>query len=111
MHPQNLLEFLALLLLPLVISVGIWTTLNPNDPLVIVIGQFAVTEYNKETPSKLFFQSVVSGRTLPRGTGLWYDLVIAAKDASSPISAKYQASIWERSFLPSEFHGLRKFSQ
>lgn len=70
MRPQNLLAFLALLLLPLVISVGIWTTLNPNDLHVIAIGQFAVTEYNKETPSTLFFQSVVSGRTLP-AQGNW----------------------------------------
>lgn len=100
-RPQSLLTLFAILL-PLVFAAGPWTPVNPNDPDVKRIGEFAVSENNKQTGTKLVFQRVVSGNSTPRGAGLWYQIIIAAS------SENYLVSVWDRPFLPLELHAFVK---
>ncbi|KAK9940509.1 hypothetical protein M0R45_017167 [Rubus argutus] len=109
MRPQCLLALLVLLL-PLISAVGLkpWTPVNISDPHVKALGEFAVTEYNKNTTLKLVFQSLLSGKTTPRGSGLWYEIVIAAKNESLPSSANYLVGVLETPKVPLELHTFRR---
>lgn len=111
MRPQCLLAILLVLLVPLISAVSLkpWTPVNISDPHVNALGEFAVTEYNKNTTLKLVFQSLVSGKNTPRGSGLWYEIVIAAKNESLPSSANYLAGVVEIPRLPLELHTFRRF--
>ncbi|XP_051124715.1 cysteine proteinase inhibitor 5 [Andrographis paniculata] len=67
---------------------------NPKDPEIVRIGQFAVSENNKEKKSNLQFVTVVSGETqVVAGTN--YKLVISAKDASGS-TGNYRAVVWSK---------------
>lgn len=69
----------------------ITTTANP---IVEAIGKFAVFEYNKHTPKKLVFRRVVSYKPVPKEIAIVYDLVIVAKNESSPShSTNYRTSV------------------
>ncbi|KAK9930415.1 hypothetical protein M0R45_027453 [Rubus argutus] len=60
---------------------------NTSDPRVKEIGELAVSEYNKRSKKNLVFQ-----------TGTFFDLVLAAKDDSSPTapSRKYKVTVWDK---------------
>ncbi|XP_058726712.1 cysteine proteinase inhibitor 5-like [Vicia villosa] len=66
------------------------TFINPNDPLVNEIGNFAVNEYNKQG-NKLKFEKVLSGvsEITPQGTN--YRITLSATDGST--SNKYAAIV------------------
>ncbi|KAG5574422.1 hypothetical protein H5410_054556 [Solanum commersonii] len=73
---------------------GDWTPLNDvNTPYVVAIGQFAVNEHNKETGTKLEFQSIIKGESqVVAGTN--YRLVINAKDGGHV--RKYLVVVWDK---------------
>jgi len=77
--------------------VGGWTPIkNVNDPQVVEIAKFAVTEYGKQSGSKLSFVKVIKGETqVVSGTN--YRLVLAAKDVS--VTKNYEARVWEKPWL------------
>ena len=72
---------------------GGWSKIkNMSDPHVAEIGEFAVSEHNKETNSKLAFIKVIKGKTQVVA-GLNYKLVLKAKDGDRV--GRYEAVIWE----------------
>ncbi|CAH2052744.1 unnamed protein product [Thlaspi arvense] len=88
---------ISLVLLPLYASaaahLGGWIPItNIKDPHVVHIGEFAVSEYNKQTKSGLKFDSVVSGES-QLVSGLNYRLLVAADDSGT--SKNYEAIVWE----------------
>ncbi|CAH2052748.1 unnamed protein product [Thlaspi arvense] len=88
---------ISLVLLPLyasaAASLGGWIPItNIKDPHVVHIGEFAVSEYNKQTKSGLKFDSVVSGES-QMVSGLNYRLVVAADNSGT--SKNYEAMVWE----------------
>ncbi|CAH2052735.1 unnamed protein product [Thlaspi arvense] len=88
---------IPLVLLPLYASaaarLGGWIPItNIKDPHVVQIGEFAVSEYKKQTKSGLKFDSVVSGESQVF-SGLNYWLVVAADDSGT--SKNYEAIVWE----------------
>ncbi|KAF1895344.1 hypothetical protein Lal_00043990 [Lupinus albus] len=74
--------------------VGGWTPIeNINDPHVKEIADFAVTEHNKESGTKLKLESVVKGESqVVSGTN--YRLVLVASDGST--AKNYQAVVYEK---------------
>ncbi|XP_047326315.1 cysteine proteinase inhibitor 1-like [Impatiens glandulifera] len=63
-------------------SRGGWSPIsNPNKPIFVVIGKFAVSEHNTEAKTNLKFVNVVKGDIeVAVGAGTEYRLVIAAKN-------------------------------
>ncbi|KAL2245005.1 cysteine proteinase inhibitor 5-like [Sesamum indicum] len=94
-----LFVFLAILLasaLNEASNVGGWQPINPKDPQVVDIANFAVTEHNKEAGSALVFQDVVKGQKQVVA-GINYQLVIAAGDGTpAGVRLYYQAIVWEQ---------------
>lgn len=66
------------------------TFLNPNDPLVNEIGNFAVNEYNKQG-NKLKFEKVVNGVSETTSQGTNYRITLSASDGST--SKNYAAIV------------------
>ncbi|CAI8582886.1 unnamed protein product [Vicia faba] len=64
--------------------------LNPNDPLVNEIGNFAVNEYNKQG-NKLKFEKVLNGVSEITSQGTNYRITLSATDGST--SKKYAAIV------------------
>ncbi|KAL5097179.1 hypothetical protein RYX36_001506 [Vicia faba] len=64
--------------------------LNPNDPLVNEIGNFAVNEYNKQG-NKLKFEKVLNGVSEITSQGTNYRITVSATDGST--SKKYAAVV------------------
>lgn len=63
---------------------------------MVEVGQFAVSEYDKNTTKKLIFEKVVSGLAA-NNSGVMYLLQIAAKNESLPIPAQnYTTGVWAR---------------
>ncbi|XP_013695374.2 LOW QUALITY PROTEIN: cysteine proteinase inhibitor 5 [Brassica napus] len=100
---------LSLVLLPLYASasprVGGWRPLSDvNDPHVVEIGRFSVSEYNMQSKSGLKFVAVVSGETQVVA-GMNYRLIVAVNDgvkiAGAGASKNYEAIVWERAWLKS----------
>jgi len=74
---------------------GRWTPIeDPNDPHIVEIGRYAVSQHNRVTNSKLEFCRVISGQTLNLVVGTWYKLVIEAKDGDKV--GNYEALVWEK---------------
>ncbi|KAL5097061.1 hypothetical protein RYX36_001388 [Vicia faba] len=64
--------------------------LNPNDPLVNEISNFAVNEYNKQG-NKLKFEKVLNGVSEITSQGTNYRITLSATDGST--SKKYAAIV------------------
>lgn len=71
---------------------------NLNDPEVMYLAKFAVSEYNKKAKTHLNFVSLINGQTRP----LVYMLVISAKDEHDTVGRpnNYLANVlfrpWEK---------------
>ncbi|KAL0692847.1 hypothetical protein Bca4012_060027 [Brassica carinata] len=93
----------SLLLLPLYASavalVGGWSPISDvKDPHVIEMGVFAVSEYDKQSKSGLKFVTVVSGEfQVVAGTN--YRLIVTVDGGVGIASKKYEATVWEQSWL------------
>lgn len=85
--------------------VGGWTPIKDlRDRHVAEIAEFAVTEYDKQSGSKLELVKVLKGETqVVAGTS--YRLVLAAKDGS--VTNNYEALVWEKPWL--HFRNLTSF--
>ena len=69
---------------------------DPKDPKVNQLAEFAVSQYNKETPKKLIFVGVVSSKS-SFTAGTVYDIVIAAKNALLPaLIENYDTGVWDQ---------------
>ena len=74
--------------------VGGWSTIkNMSDPHIAEIGEFAISEHNKETNSRLAFNRVIKGK-IQVVAGSNYKLVVEAKDGNKV--GKYEAVVWEK---------------
>ncbi|KAJ7967798.1 Cysteine proteinase inhibitor [Quillaja saponaria] len=74
--------------------VGGWKPIkDPQDPHVIEIAQFAVSEYDKKSGADLRFASVIKGE-IQVVSGTNYRLVVAAKDGSA--TKNFEAVVWEK---------------
>ncbi|PRQ41982.1 putative Cystatin domain-containing protein [Rosa chinensis] len=97
MRPHVLLALLALLV-PLVVAdrIVVWKPINStSDPMVVDTAKFAVSEHNEEAKTNLVFESVVEGR-YQVNAGIYYELVVKAKNDSSPAStANYVTVVWD----------------
>ncbi|KAJ7946383.1 Cysteine proteinase inhibitor [Quillaja saponaria] len=102
MRPQYLLLVLSVLLLPLCtvavdrrgLFVGGWTPIkDPNDPHVVDIALYAVTEYNKESNATLKFESVIKGETQVLD-GINYRLDVTVIGGSE--TKDYEAVVYEK---------------
>ncbi|VVB08268.1 unnamed protein product [Arabis nemorensis] len=97
------LLLLSVVLLPLYASaaarVGGWSPITDvKDPHVVEIGEFAVSEYDKQSKSELKFVTVVRGETqVVAGTN--YRLTVTANDGGK--SKNYEALVWEKPWLKS----------
>ncbi|KAK2997035.1 hypothetical protein RJ639_025081 [Escallonia herrerae] len=87
--------------------VGRWEPIkDPKDPKVHEIGQFAVSEHNKEAKVSLKYESVVKGETqVVSGTN--YRLRIAAEDGG--VSGNYKAVVWYKPW--EKFRQLTSFKR
>ncbi|KAK2977053.1 hypothetical protein RJ640_011664 [Escallonia rubra] len=84
--------------------VGGWEPIK--DPKVKEIGEFAVSEHNKEAKASLKYEGVVKGETqVVSGTN--YQLRIAAKDGD--ISGNYEAVVWDKPW--NKFRQLTSFKR
>uniref|UniRef100_A0A1J3JI51 Cysteine proteinase inhibitor 5 n=2 Tax=Noccaea caerulescens TaxID=107243 RepID=A0A1J3JI51_NOCCA len=94
---------LPLVLLPLyafaAARTGGWSPITDiKDPHVIEIGEFAVSEYARETKSEFNFVTVVSGESQVVA-GMNYKLVVTANHTGA--SKNYEAIVWEKPWLKS----------
>ncbi|KAK2967492.1 hypothetical protein RJ640_010133 [Escallonia rubra] len=87
--------------------VGGWEPIkDPKDPKVQEIGEFAVSEHNKEASASLKYESVVKGETqVVSGTN--YRLHIAAQDGG--VSGNYEAVVWDKPW--EKFRQLTSFKR
>ncbi|XP_010473877.1 PREDICTED: cysteine proteinase inhibitor 5-like [Camelina sativa] len=97
------LLILSLVLLPLhvivVVALGSWTPIkDAKDPHVVEIGQFAVSEYDKLTRSRLSFVKVVRGESQVV-SGVNYRLLLEVN--GSDVSKNYVAVVLEKPWLKS----------
>lgn len=69
---------------------------NITDPHVQEIGNYAVSEYNRQSGDNLNFVRVVSGETQVVA-GVNYRLIIETTDAEGNV-ARYQAMVWEKAW-------------
>ncbi|CAK8564448.1 unnamed protein product [Lathyrus sativus] len=77
---------------------------NINDPHVIEVAKFAVTQYDKQSGAKLKFNKVIKGESqVVAGTN--YRLTLSAGVGS--VSKIYEAVVWEKSWL--HFRNLTSF--
>jgi cystatin-C len=67
---------------------------NLNDPHVIEIAKFAVTEFNKQIGAKLKFDKVIEGESQPVA-GTNYRLIISTSSSNS-VPNTYEAVVYER---------------
>jgi cystatin-C len=81
------------------------TPVDINDPHVIEIANFAVTEYNKENSKNLKFEKVINGVSSTINDETSYRLTLAANDGSS--SNNYGAVVIEK---PSKNYTLKFFA-
>jgi Aspartic acid proteinase inhibitor len=88
-------------------SAGGWQPIqNITDSHVQEIGNYAVSEHNKQSGDNLAFVRVVSGETqVVAGTN--YRLVIQATDAEDHV-AQYRAVVWEKQW--EGFRNLTSFT-
>ncbi|KAJ7946382.1 Cysteine proteinase inhibitor [Quillaja saponaria] len=102
MRPHCLLLVLSVVLLPVCtvavcrrgLLLGGWTPIEDlEDPHVVEIAKYAVTEYDKESNATLKFESVIKGETQVVA-GINYRLVLAANDGSA--TKNYRALVWEK---------------
>ncbi|XP_058727937.1 cysteine proteinase inhibitor 5-like [Vicia villosa] len=83
---------------------GYNTITNINDPHVIEIANFAVTQYNKQSGAKLKLKKVIKGE-YQVVAGINYRLTLSAGEGS--VSEIYEAVVWEKSWL--HFRNLTSF--
>ncbi|KAL5066366.1 hypothetical protein RYX36_028103 [Vicia faba] len=77
---------------------------NINDPHVIEIAKFAVTQYDKQSGAKLKFKKIIKGESqVVAGTN--YRLTLSAGEGS--VSNIYEAVVWEKLWL--HFRNLTSF--
>ncbi|KAI5414488.1 hypothetical protein KIW84_040110 [Lathyrus oleraceus] len=77
---------------------------NINDPHVIEIANFAVTQYDKRSGAKLEFKKVIKGESqVVAGTN--YRLTLSAGEGS--VSKIYEAVVYEKLWL--HFRNLTSF--
>lgn len=94
------LQWLVLLVLVLMVSttatkqliVRGWDPINIYEPYMIDLCNFAVTEYDKQTGSKLKFEKIIKAESM---VVEWinYRLILSANDGSH--SKTYKAVVWE----------------
>uniref|UniRef100_A0A5B7BHE6 Cystatin domain-containing protein n=1 Tax=Davidia involucrata TaxID=16924 RepID=A0A5B7BHE6_DAVIN len=86
---------------------GGWSPIaDPKKPQVREIGEFAVTEHNKQAKTELKFESVVRGETqVVAGTN--YRLVIGARDGA--VLNNYEALVWDKPW--ERFRNLTSFKR
>uniref|UniRef100_M4DLH7 Cystatin domain-containing protein n=1 Tax=Brassica campestris TaxID=3711 RepID=M4DLH7_BRACM len=101
--------FLALVLCSLYVSqaalTGGWSPISDvKNARIVEIGEFAVSEYNKQSKSGLKFVEVVSGES-QIAAGMNYRLILADNEgvaiAGNGESKKYEAVVWEKPWLKS----------
>ncbi|KAL8129090.1 hypothetical protein V2J09_018245 [Rumex salicifolius] len=82
---------------------------DPNDPYVVEIAKFAVTEHNKNKSDDLSFVKVVSGQQqVVAGTN--YNLVIVADHPGADSGeSQYQALVYDRPWQ--KFRSLTSFQK
>ncbi|XP_058727946.1 cysteine proteinase inhibitor 1-like [Vicia villosa] len=71
---------------------------NINDPHVIEIAKFAVTQYDKQSGAKLKFKKVIKGESQVVA-GINYRLTLSAGEGS--VTKIYEAVVWEKLWLHS----------
>ncbi|KAF2539291.1 hypothetical protein F2Q68_00020440 [Brassica cretica] len=84
---------------------GGWSpTSDVKNAHIVEIGEFAVSEYNKQSKSGLKFVEVVSGKS-QIVAGMNYRLIAPANEgvaiAGNGESKKYEAIVWEKPWLKS----------
>ena len=101
--------FLALVLCSLYVSqaalTGGWSPISDvKNSHIVKIGEFAVSEYDKQSKSGLKFVEVVSGES-QIVAGMNYRLIVAANEgipiAGNGESKKYEAIVWDKPWLKS----------
>lgn len=104
-----LLLLLSLVLFPLyafaAARVSGWRPIsNVKDPHVVEIGEFAVSEYDKQIKFGLKFVAVVSGESQVVA-GANYRLIVTVdgglRVAEADASKKYEAIVWEKPWIKS----------
>ncbi|KAG6595136.1 Cysteine proteinase inhibitor 5, partial [Cucurbita argyrosperma subsp. sororia] len=70
---------------------------DPNDPHVRDIGEWAVNEHNKQSGDSLKFLEVVSG-SKQIVSGVLYKLVLLV-DVGANYPRKYEAKVWEQPWV------------
>ncbi|WZZ14223.1 hypothetical protein YC2023_107312 [Brassica napus] len=108
-NKTTFIVFLSLALCSLYVSqaarTGGWSPISDvKSAHIVEIGEFAVSEYNKQSKSGLKFVEVVSGES-QIVAGMNYRLILAANEgvaiAGNGESKKYEAVVWEKPWLKS----------
>jgi cystatin-C len=96
---QSLVLFLLVLLVSMAknqAKPGGYTPIKDiNDPHVIEIAKFAITEHNKRVKTELHFTKVISGESQVVA-GINYRLTLSARYGSSSKSDPYVAVVYDR---------------
>ncbi|KAJ4878194.1 Cysteine proteinase inhibitor 5 [Raphanus sativus] len=80
--------------------VGGWNPRDVNDPHVVKIVQFAVSQYNIQSQSGLKFMNVVRGE-FQVVSGINYKLVVEANDGNNSADRTYEAVVFEQPSMKS----------
>ncbi|KAK6122995.1 hypothetical protein DH2020_043262 [Rehmannia glutinosa] len=76
--------------------IGGWKPIEDlEDPTVVMVAKFAITEPNKWANTNLQYVTVVSGKTM-MVAGPLFRLVISAKNNGSTNPKNYLAVVWKR---------------
>ncbi|CAN6714921.1 unnamed protein product [Malus baccata var. baccata] len=108
MHPHCFVLALFALLVSLVPATttdnvpGTWKPIDGIGLNATEIGEWAVSEYNKNATNMLVFEKLISSE-ITFVSGTLYLLVVAAKDESLPNpTGNYRASVHDRDGAPRE---------
>ncbi|XP_058090715.1 cysteine proteinase inhibitor 5-like [Magnolia sinica] len=78
------------------LMVGGWRSIkDASDPHILEIGEFAVSEYNKEKNAGLMFRRVIDGQTQVVA-GINYRLTVEAMHDG--VGNRYEAEVWEKAW-------------
>jgi len=75
---------------------GGYSPINPNDPHVIEIANFAVTEYDNKKGTDLKLEKVIKGESETIAAGTNYRLTISAIHGSESKPNFYNATVYDK---------------
>lgn len=87
-----------------------WPVKDLNNPEVVMVAKFAVTEHNKKANINLQFINVIKCQEQV-SSGSLYKVVISAKNGTTSHPKNYEAIVWLRPWEKKDLLTLKSFKK